>query len=89
MTSPRDNTKSAIWSKTRVPSGESRLFIKRKKVNAAHCAVCKTELSGVPSKRSYEMRKLAKTEKRPERMYGGVLCGNCVKEKLKAAVRAK
>ncbi|MBU4246544.1 MAG: 50S ribosomal protein L34e [Nanoarchaeota archaeon] len=89
MTSPRNNTKSAIWKKIRVPSGVSRLHIKRKKVNAAHCAVCKTELSGVPSKRSYEMRKLSKTEKRPERMYGGVLCGNCVKEKLKASIRAK
>ncbi|VVB59405.1 50S ribosomal protein L34e [uncultured archaeon] len=87
MTSPRNNTKSAIWKKTRVPSGESRLFIKRKKVNAAHCAGCGKELGGVPSGRPYEMRKLSKTEKRPERIYGGVLCGNCVKEKIKGEVR--
>lgn len=89
MTSPRDNTKSAIWKKVRVPSGKSRLHIKRKKVNAAHCAGCGKELGGVPNKRPYELRKFAKTEKRPERMYGGVLCGNCVKEKIKAAIRAK
>jgi len=89
MTSPRDNTKSAIWKKVRVPSGVSRLHIKRKKVNAAHCKECGKELGGVPNLRSYQMRKLAKTEKRPERMYGGVLCGNCVKEKIKNAVRAK
>ncbi len=89
MTSPRNNTKSAIWKKIRVPSGVSRLHIKRKKVNAAHCAGCGSELAGVPSKRPYEMHKLSKTQKRPERMYGGVLCGNCVKEKIKAAVRAK
>lgn len=89
MTSYKNNTKSAIWKKVRVPSGESRLHIKRKKVNAAHCADCGKPLHGVPSKRPYEMRKLAKTEKRPQRAFGGVLCGNCVKDKVKAAVRAK
>jgi len=34
-----------------------------------------------------EMAKLAKTEKRPERLFGGVLCSNCVKQLLKEKTR--
>ncbi len=55
----------------------------------ATCAVCKTKLHGVPNRKPSEMSKLAKTEKRPERMFGGVLCHSCtqsiVKEKARLA----
>ncbi|MEM4691631.1 MAG: 50S ribosomal protein L34e, partial [Desulfurococcaceae archaeon] len=37
---------------------------------------------------SSELRKLAKTEKRPQRTYGGVLCVNCLEKLLKKTIRS-
>ncbi len=52
------------------------------------CARCGAILNGVPIKEG-ERRKLPKTKKRPERMFGGVLCAKCLREILKEAVRSR
>jgi large subunit ribosomal protein L34e len=51
------------------------------------CARCGAVLNGVPAT-DYERRKLPKSSKRPERMFGGFLCPRCLREVLKDVVRA-
>jgi len=44
-------------------------------------------LNGVPRLRPVELRKLPLSQKRPERMFGGVLCIRCLERLLKKSVR--
>jgi large subunit ribosomal protein L34e len=41
----------------------------------------------VPRLRPVELRKLPKTKKRPQRIFGGVLCPSCLTRVLKRAIR--
>ncbi len=71
------------------PGGKNVVHYKKRKPSPAKCGNCGKPLGGVPSERPYKMRTLAKTKKRPERAYGGVLCPSCLKAKLKEEARAK
>lgn len=73
--------------KVRLPSGRVVIRIKRKKPKAAVCAVCKKPLHGVPRRQPAELKKMAKSEKRPERAYGGYLCSACSRELFREKVR--
>lgn len=59
------------------------------KPSHAVCALCGSKLQAVPKRSASGMRKLAKTEKRPQRVFGGVLCGNCTRLVLKEKARLK
>jgi large subunit ribosomal protein L34e len=63
------------------------LRFKKKKTAFAKCARCGRKLHGVPRGRTGEIMKLAKTEKRPERPYGGYYCNKCSREIFKDKVR--
>ncbi|HID80249.1 MAG TPA: 50S ribosomal protein L34e [Ignisphaera sp.] len=71
----------------RTPGGRVVIHYERRKNTVMRCGRCGAILNGVPIKDS-ERRKLPKTKKRPERMFGGVLCARCLKEILKEAVRS-
>ncbi|MFH0922928.1 MAG: 50S ribosomal protein L34e [Candidatus Micrarchaeota archaeon] len=58
--------------------GHSSVSKNASKPSARKCALCGTKLHGVPNKSPGDLTKLAKTEKRPERVFGGVLCSGCV-----------
>ncbi|MBN1159727.1 MAG: 50S ribosomal protein L34e [Candidatus Diapherotrites archaeon] len=60
-------------------SKETRLKFKAKKVSPAHCAACSGILAGVPRKDKAELKKLAKTKRRPQVPFGGHLCASCRK----------
>lgn len=75
--------------RVRLPSGRNVIKIKKEKPKAAACAVCKKPLHGVPRKDPVQLRKLAKTERRPERAYGGYLCSACSRELLREKLREK
>ncbi|MBS3098195.1 50S ribosomal protein L34e [Candidatus Woesearchaeota archaeon] len=66
-----------IYIKT--PGGKTVIHYERKKPKKAHCGSCGAILKGVPRERPYKLRKLAKTQRRPERPYGGVLCSKCAR----------
>ncbi len=72
-----------IFVKT--PGGKTVIHYKRRKPKAAKC-VCGAKLMGVPRDIPSKIKKLAKTEKRPERPYGGNLCSKCMRAKIKATV---
>jgi large subunit ribosomal protein L34e len=69
--------------------GQSVLRYKKKKSNKHICAVCGAILHGVPRGRSYELRKLSKTKKRPNRPFGGYSCSPCLRDHFKSEARSK
>jgi len=68
----------------RTPSGRTVIHYERKRNSPAKCALCKMELNGVKTNKLY---KYSKTEKRPERKYGGYLCHKCLEKVIKLNVR--
>ncbi len=61
---------------------------KKRNPSPAKCGECKKVLQAVPRGRPVDMRNLAKTKKRPERPYGGVLCSKCMRAMMVAKARA-
>ncbi|MCS3901824.1 50S ribosomal protein L34e [Methanococcus voltae] len=80
---PAPRYKSGSMKKTckRVTKGNTAHY-RRKKQGVAKCGACGAVLNGVPNGRIAELSKLAKTEKRPERAFGGHLCPACVKKMM-------
>lgn len=60
---------------------------KSRKPSHATCALCAGKLNAVPRRRPSDLAKLSKTEKRPERAFGGVLCANCLSKIVKQKTR--
>lgn len=80
-----NKTKSRTYRRVKrtTPGGNNVTHYERRTPNQAKCGSCGGLLHGIPRGTSAEMRKLAKTEKRPERPYGGVLCSKCMRTLLK------
>ncbi|HLD11085.1 MAG TPA: 50S ribosomal protein L34e [Candidatus Nanoarchaeia archaeon] len=57
-----------------------------RKPKLARCGGCGTALKGVPRLKKSEISNIAKTKKRPERPFGGVLCSRCMREKMRARI---
>lgn len=72
---------------TKLPGGSTSTRFLRRKPSAAHCARCGVQLPGIPRGNPADIAKLSKTEKRPERPYGGVLCSRCLRDTIKLDVR--
>ena len=64
------------------------VFVYRKgRVSAAVCNNCGRELHGIPKLNKPLLAKLSKTEKRPNRKFGGYYCAACTKELMRSAAR--
>ena len=74
----------------KTPGGNVVLRHERRKPSKATCAECGMVLTGVPREIPARIKKLSKTQRRPERPYGGVLCSKCMRllfiKKAKAMV---
>ena len=66
----------------KVPGGKTKIHYKYKKPKKAHCAKCGALLAGVPRERPNKMKNMAKTKKRPQRPFGGVLCSKCMRKEI-------
>ncbi|MGY0288507.1 MAG: 50S ribosomal protein L34e [Thermoproteota archaeon] len=64
----------------RTPGGRTVYHYRKKRYNAAKCAICKKPLNGVANGPRSFLSKLSKSEKRPNRPYGGYLCARCLRE---------
>ncbi len=72
--------------KVRTPGGRVKEVYLKPKTGKHVCALCGKQLHGVPhGKRPSEVRKLSKTERRPERIFGGVLCSECTRKVIEVA----
>jgi large subunit ribosomal protein L34e len=67
----------------RMPGGKTVKVHTFRKPSKAICGKCGDVLKGVPNQRPYKMQTMAKTAKRPERPYGGVLCSKCMRLVMK------
>ena len=65
------------------------MHYEKRRPGPARCAICGRPLHGVPRLRSSELRRLPKTAKRPERIYGGVVCPSCLAKLIKKTVRSQ
>ena len=63
----------------RIPSGKTKIDYIKPIPKKLYCAGCPTELHGIPRK---PLDKLSKTQKRPERPFGGVYCSKCSRQKI-------
>ncbi|MCC6053367.1 MAG: 50S ribosomal protein L34e [Desulfurococcaceae archaeon] len=86
---PRPMYRSRSWRRIKrvTPNGGVVVHYEKRRPSRVRCAICGKELNGVPSLRPFELSKLAKTMKRPERMYGGVVCPQCLARGLRESVR--
>ena len=87
---PAGKHKSGRFRKVSVktPGGRTTVHFRERKPSKAVCGSCKKQLSGVPRERPAKLGKLAKTARRPERLYGGVLCSGCTKLLLQNKARS-
>jgi large subunit ribosomal protein L34e len=76
----RSRSRRKIFVK--VPGARTSIHYRKRKPQPAKCANCGSVLKGVPRELPYKMRSMAKTKKRPERPFGGVLCSNCAREEI-------
>ncbi len=81
----RTHSKRRVYRRT--PGGRVVIHYEKRKPGPARCAICGKPLNGVPRLPVYGLRKLAKTEKRPERPYGGYICHRCLARALKESIR--
>ena len=68
----------------------SRITVHYKSRNPkpAHCGKCGEVLQAVPRGRPYKMQNMAKTKKRPQRPFGGVLCSKCLRNEMRSKARS-
>ncbi len=83
MVSPSKRSANKVFKKM------GKVIYKEDKPGRAQCANCKGVLHAVPKRKGSELAKLSKTEKRPQRPFGGVLCGNCTRRLVKMETRIK
>ncbi len=70
-------------SKVRTPGNKVAVHKKRAKVGIKRCANCNKNLHGIPKLIPSELKKLSKTKRTVNRIYGGYFCGSCTRDILK------
>lgn len=63
----------------RTPGGRNVIHYEARKPSRPHCASCGTMMHGMKAMLSRAMHSVPKTQKRPERPYGGELCSACMR----------
>ena len=82
MPAPRLRSRSLRKVFRKTPGGRVSIQYKKQKPKTAKCGSCGATLKGIPREFPYRMKNMAKTKKRPERPYGGVLCSRCMRIKI-------
>jgi large subunit ribosomal protein L34e len=86
MVRPAQRSHSEARHLRRLPGNTNGIRYIRRPPKAAHCPVTGQILAGVPKIRPAKMRQLAKSERRPTRMYGGVLSHTAVANAIQAKI---
>ncbi|MBS3167826.1 50S ribosomal protein L34e [Candidatus Woesearchaeota archaeon] len=80
MVQPRFRSRSLRRVHRRTPTGDNVIHYERRKPGKPQCRDCGKYLIGVARGIVAQIKKLSKTQKRPERPYGGVLCSGCMRK---------
>jgi large subunit ribosomal protein L34e len=70
----------------RVISG-TKLSHEKRKPKQTRCAECGAKLKGVPRLTANKAKNTPKSQKRPERPYGGELCSKCTRIRIKENIK--
>nr|MBA4404923.1 50S ribosomal protein L34e [Nanoarchaeum sp.] len=76
----KSRTLRRVFVKT--PGKKNLVHYRQRKMNKKTCAECGKQLHGIPHVTHVEFKNLAKTKKKPQRPYGGVLCSSCMRKKI-------
>ncbi len=87
MPAPRLRSRSLRKVFRKVTGSRVSVHYEKRKPNAARCGNCGAMLHGVPRELPYKTRTMAKTKKRPQRPFGGVLCSKCMRQTIIDKVR--
>ena len=74
--------------KRRTPGGRASRRLVNDRIGKSHCSSCGAELHGMPRKSQKDTRKLTRTKKRPQRIFGGYFCSACTRETLRDKARS-
>ena len=80
---PANRFRSRSYKRVHKNTPGGRNVLRYKKI----CAECGKVLHGVPRGRPYEIRKLSKSARRPNRPFGGHLCSSCTRKHFKNEAR--
>ncbi|NTV24216.1 MAG: 50S ribosomal protein L34e [Nanoarchaeota archaeon] len=87
MPQPRFRSRTHRRVQTKLPGGNVALHHVERKPASPKCAVCKKVLKGIPRERPYKMQTIARSKKTVERPFGGNLCSECSRKKIKSEAR--
>lgn len=87
MVRPNQRSRTLRRVNRKTPGGRTVRQFKKRKPSKPKCSKCGKILPGVPRERPYKMQRMAKTKKRPERPFGGVLCTACMRRAIIAKSR--
>ncbi|MBT4445719.1 50S ribosomal protein L34e [archaeon] len=73
--------------KVRTPGGKTVMHYRQRKPSAAICAIYGTPLAGVPKITDSKRKNIPKSQRRPERPYGGVLSSKAMRDVIKEQAR--
>ena len=74
-----------VFKKT--PGGRTVLHYEKRKPEKPQCGICGTPLQSTARGRAADVKKLPKSQRRPERPYGGVLCSGCTRRVIREDAR--
>lgn len=75
------NINQYIFYSVRTPGGKLVYQYLKKPKKTPRCGHCKDKLRGIQPARPMERSRMCKRKKTVKRVYGGVLCHKCVKER--------
>lgn len=87
MAAPKIRSRSFRRISVRTPGGKQVIHYERRKPSAAKCGKCGGVLKGVARGIAADVKRVPKSERRPERPYGGSLCSRCMRSVF--AMRAR
>jgi large subunit ribosomal protein L34e len=73
--------------KKKTPGNRLATYYVKRSIKKPVCGVCGSFLQGMQHGSQDKLNKLSKTQRRPERAFGGVLCSKCSRERIKATAR--
>jgi large subunit ribosomal protein L34e len=87
MPAPRFRSRSLRRLQVKMPGGKVKRVYLARKPGRPKCAECGSELHGIPRLSRVEAKNMPKSKKSTARPYGGFLCNQCAREKIKKEAR--
>lgn len=89
MVQPRFRSRTMRRVSVRTPGGKVALHHRKRKQSKLTCHNCGKILPGTKPFISKNKNNLSKSQKRPERPYGGVLCSGCMRKLMVKKARGQ